>query len=57
MSRKTGTNTSSVEVSPARARRAAQRRRAQEKRWARKSGPVTVRFDPSVIRKPSAPSD
>jgi hypothetical protein len=45
-----GVSMGGIEVSPERARRAAQRRRAQERRWARKSGPVTVRFDPSVIR-------
>lgn len=49
---KTGVSTGGVEVSPARARRNAKARKRQEQRWARKCGPVTVRFDPSVIRKP-----
>jgi hypothetical protein len=49
---RTGTSMGGLEVSPDRARRAARRRRRQEKAWARKCGPVTVRFDPSVMRKP-----
>jgi hypothetical protein len=40
---KTGGQTTSVEVSPARRRRLAQRRRREEARWAAKAGPVTVR--------------
>jgi hypothetical protein len=53
---KTGTNTSSVETSPARDRRAAARRR-QEKRWAKKSGPITVRFVCPICGGPHAKSD
>jgi hypothetical protein len=43
---------SRAEMSPARRRRERQRRKREEKRWARKSGPVTVRFvDPAELRE------
>lgn len=45
-----------VEESPQRRHRKASARKRQEARWARKSGPVTVRFDPSVVRR-SEPVD
>lgn len=54
---KTGTNTGSVEMSPARARRRAAARRREEKRWAKKSGPVTVRFVCPICAGPHAKSD
>jgi hypothetical protein len=38
-------------MSPDRKKRAEAKRRREEKRWARKSGPVTVRFvDPATLR-------
>jgi len=52
---KTGVS-STMEWSPAAKRRWAAKRRREEKRWAKKCGPVIVRFDPSVIRKPTAAS-
>ena len=43
-----------TDMSPERRRRRAAARRREEKRWAAKSGPVTVRFvDPESLRKPS----
>jgi hypothetical protein len=43
----TGAKTSGYEESPERKRR----RRQQEKRWAKKCGPVTVRYvDPDTLR-------
>lgn len=40
-----------MESSPRRQSNAAKFRRRQEKRWAKKSGPVTVRFvDPATLR-------
>lgn len=36
---------------PDRRRRNARARRRQEERWKRKAGPLTVRFDPSIIRE------
>lgn len=39
---KQGGNTGSIEVSPARARRMQRRRRAQDRAWAARSGPVIV---------------
>ena len=49
MSRKATRNqsygqTTGLEKSPERRRREAEARKRQERRWARKSGPVTVRF-------------
>lgn len=39
------------EYSPAKKRRIAQKNRAQEKRWAAKAGPVTVRYvEPKVSK-------
>jgi hypothetical protein len=52
-----------VEMSPERKSRAAAKRRREEKRWARKSGPVTTRFvDPATLERgkslpPSPPTD
>jgi hypothetical protein len=40
-----------LEVSPERQKREAKKRRRQEKRWAEKSGPVTIHIDPSVARQ------
>jgi hypothetical protein len=40
------------EESPERRRRRAAARKREEKRWARKSGPVTVRYvDPATLRR------
>jgi hypothetical protein len=39
----TGTSLGGTEQSPARRKRQAAKRRAEERRWAAKSGPVTVR--------------
>lgn len=39
---KQGTNTGSISYSPARKKRMQAARRAQERRWAARSGPVTV---------------
>jgi len=39
-------------VTPARAARYARKLREEEARWAAKAGPVTVRHDPSIMRKP-----
>lgn len=48
---KTGSNTSGIESSAARKRRRAKQRREEERRWAEKSGPVTVKFvDPATLR-------
>lgn len=42
-----------VETSPDRRKRQAAKRRREEKRWSRRSGPVTVRFvDPASLRPP-----
>jgi hypothetical protein len=41
-----------TETSPKRRRRQRQRRKREEARWARKSGPVEVRFvDPEEVKK------
>jgi hypothetical protein len=40
----------SISESPRRKSQRQSQRKRQEARWARKSGPVTVRFDPSVRR-------
>lgn len=46
-----GIPTGTVLWSPAKKSRAAKRRREQEKAWAARSGPVTVRYvDPSSLR-------
>jgi hypothetical protein len=43
-------------MSPERRKRAAAKRKREEKRWAARSGPVTVRFvDPATLR-PQEPS-
>ncbi len=43
-----------VETSPDRRKRQAAKRRREEKRWAKLSGPVTVRFvDPATLRPAS----
>jgi hypothetical protein len=40
-----------VQTSPDRRRRQAAKRRREENRWAKRSGPVTVRFvDPATLR-------
>lgn len=45
-----------MERSPKSQKRAADFRKRQEKRWAKKSGPVTVRFvDPATLRPATAP--
>ena len=49
--KRTGTSTGGIERSPQRRRREARARRAQEKRWQARSGPVEVRFDPSIVRR------
>jgi hypothetical protein len=41
---KTGTTTGGRETAPWRKTRDAEARKRQEKRWAKKSGPVTTRF-------------
>jgi hypothetical protein len=41
---KTGVSTGGVETSPARTKARAQARARQEKRWAKKAGPVTTRY-------------
>ena len=47
-----------VEESPKRRARRAAARRREEKRWAAKSGPVTVRFvDPATLKRDSAADD
>lgn len=43
MGQRTGAATSSVSYSPARKKRQAAKRAAQDRRWAAKAGPVTVR--------------
>lgn len=43
MARRTGAATGTVITSPAKARRLAAKRRAEEASWAARSGPVTVR--------------
>jgi hypothetical protein len=52
MARGTGTSLGGgVEMSPARKSRAAAKRRREEKRWARKSGPVVSRqVDPEQLQ-------
>lgn len=42
MGQRTGASTATLYRSPARIKREAARRRAEEKQWAQKSGPVTV---------------
>jgi len=43
-----------TQVAPWKKSQQARRRRRQEARWARKCGPVTVRFvDPATLRKDS----
>jgi hypothetical protein len=45
-----------IEQSPERARRQAAKRQREEKRWAKRSGPVTVRFvDPAELRRGQGP--
>ncbi len=47
-----------VEQSPERKKRAAAKRKREERRWARRSGPVTVRFvDPATLRAPARQGD
>ena len=41
-----------LEKSPERRKRERKKRQREERRWARKSGPVTVRIDPSIIKRP-----
>jgi hypothetical protein len=41
-----------LEVTPTRRKREAKRRKRQGQAWAAKAGPVTVTFDPSLV-KPS----
>jgi hypothetical protein len=49
----TGTSLGGLDLSPERRKREEQRRRKQEKAWAAKASPVTVRFDPSRIKPPA----
>ena len=47
-----------TEMSPERKKRAAAKRKREEKRWAKRSGPVTVRFvDPATLKPPAAAGD
>lgn len=47
-----------VESSPERQKRQAAKRRREEKRWAKRSGPVTVRFvDPATLRSSAGSSN
>ena len=50
---KTGGATSGMEYSPGRAKRRAGARKAQERRWAAKSGPVEVRKADQVKDAPT----
>jgi hypothetical protein len=51
VSGKIGTSQGGMESSPERRKRQAAKRRREEKRWAKRSGPVTVRFvDPATLR-------
>ena len=48
---RTGASLGGVESSPERRSRQAAKRKREEKRWAKRSGPVTVRFvDPQTLR-------
>jgi hypothetical protein len=50
---RTGASLGGIESSPQRRARQAAKRKREEKRWAKRSGPVTVRFvDPATL-KPS----
>lgn len=53
----TGINTGSYDISPERRARRAAAKRREEKRWARKSGPVTVRFVCPICGGAHAKSD
>lgn len=44
MAKKTGTSTGAIETSARYRRKQAAKRRAEEKAWAEKSGPVVVRY-------------
>ncbi len=60
MGMKTGAGTGTVYQSPARAKRQAKKRKAEESGWAAKAGPVTVRKigDPPLSDTPDdVPSD
>lgn len=60
MGQKTGAGTGTVYSSPARVKRQAAKRAAQDRRWAAKAGPVTVRKigEPPVSDTPTdVPSD
>jgi hypothetical protein len=47
---KQGVSTAGMEYSPARAKRKANARKRQDKRWEAKAGPVTVTFvDPATM--------
>lgn len=51
---RTGASLGGAESSPERRKRQAAKRKREEKRWAARSGPVTVRFvDPATL-KPEA---
>jgi len=46
-----GASLGGIEMSPERRRRQAAKRKREEKRWAKKCGPVTVRFvDPATLK-------
>lgn len=55
MGNRIGQATGTVYTSPARAKRQAKRREAEDRRWAAKAGPVTVRKigDPPVSDTPT----
>jgi hypothetical protein len=54
---KHGVSMGGLEVTPARQKREAKKRRRQEKKWTEKSGPVTVYFDSSVVKKEQSHSE
>jgi hypothetical protein len=53
---RTGSSLGGAETSPERRKRDAAKRRREEKRWAKRSGPVTVRFvDPEDLKRGGQP--
>jgi hypothetical protein len=48
-----GASLGGLEVTPDRRKREAKRRKRQEQAWAAKAGPVTVAFDPSLVKPPT----
>jgi hypothetical protein len=47
-----GASMGGLEVTPARRKREAKRRKRQEQAWSAKAGPVTVTFKPSLAKVP-----